>query len=209
MHANRASRVACRANGTCAPSAAQVPDPLDPLPPARAMPRPRTDQITPADVGFGDAAARAVYVAVSDHAGVMRVLARTPRRNRWYRLRRAETGSRTLTALAEELCDLANAGAPEADARRFELFVRGVVDACYCGTAHRTLDELDLVECALESAENQRTLELRVGGETPERLEAAAEANEDEVVVSIERARLLRRRARVLRAHAAAPRAAA
>jgi len=151
-----------------------------------------------------DARAREVYVAVTSPPSTMAALTQSPRRHRWYRLRRTETGARSLTAVAEEIVDLANAGAPEADARRFELYVRGIIDDCFAGAAHRSLDELDREECEAEHIENRLTLVLRIDGETPERLDHAAHANERESALQLERARLLRRRARWLRTHGAA-----
>jgi hypothetical protein len=62
----------------------------------------------------------------------------------------------------------------------------------------RSLEELDIIEQALEAREDALTLRRYVEPETPALLREAAEVNRQEALVQLERARVLESRARLV-----------
>lgn len=141
-----------------------------------------------------DQRARDVYRIVTSRAGLLKRLV-SRARHRWYRFRRADNASRTLTTLAAEMTDLANEGATESDVMLFELHVAESRRRLFSGNAVRPLTEIDPEECAHESRENQLRERRACGAETPEGLREEAQACEMEATVSLEKAHALRFRA--------------
>jgi hypothetical protein len=161
----------------------------------------RSDRLTPEDLLL-DQETRTIWCAVTADRDVMRKVTTGPIRWVIYRLRRESNRSCPLELLARIIVWLANAGVSEATLRMIPLFISRVIEECFAGSAHRTLNELDREKCGIEATEHALELDRRIEGAdtlSPDALEAEALADEREASVDIERARLLRRVARLRR----------
>lgn len=148
-----------------------------------------------------DQESRIVWLAVTGEkfGPVMRRIAQTPLKWIVYRLRREGQRSCPLELIGRVIVGLAAVEVSEAQLRLLPLYLTRLIDECFTGAAHRSLDELDRDEQRVEARENELTLERRVcglGDYTPEQLQDEALANEQEAAVQLERARYLRRLAR-------------
>lgn len=156
----------------------------------------REGRLTPELLDLGTEA-RQVWHAVTKEKSLRDRLMQTPLRHIIYRLRRASDRSDPLELIARILVTMAAVGYPEATVRLLITHLNDVVARCYTGNAHRTLDELDVEEMALEASENALSLERRITADlTAEQLLREAEVNEAEATLQLERAKELRRQAR-------------
>jgi hypothetical protein len=146
-----------------------------------------------------DTEARAVWLTVTNDKSVMRYIGKQSYRWVIYRLRKTENRSCPLELLGRLIVWLANAGVSEAALHLTPLYLTRVIENCFAGRGHRSLDEIDRHEQQIEARENELALERRIAGVNPDRLEAEALANEQEAAVNTERSRVLRRKARQLR----------
>lgn len=156
-------------------------------------------RLTPELLGV-ETQCRAIWRTIKDDAGLMTRITASPLKWVVYRLQRNDHRSDPLELLAQLIVGLANLGVPESFFRRITLFLTGVTDDCFAGSATASLDELDRQELLAEQHENTANLERRIDGATPDELEAEAAAIEAEIAVEMVRARVLRRRARQQRA---------
>ena len=168
---------------------------------ARANYRPADDpdlRLMPEDLDLSARTRRLWQIwAEGDRRAAWIRLVHSPVRAILYRLiSRAERRSDPLEHLARLVVWAARSGYPEAVLRMPARLLDEVVDELSAGAAHRTLDELDLLEDQLESEENHITLRRRIEGDTPVLLRQAAEINRAEAQVQQERARQLEREAR-------------
>lgn len=150
------------------------------------------DRLVPGELPL-EIEARAVWLTVTKERDIMRRITAGPFRWVIYRLRRKDHRSDPLVVTAQLIVWLANAGVSEAMLRLIPLYLTRVIECCFAGRSHRSLDEIDRDEQVAESRENQLALERRITNATPEQLETEAAANEAEACVNIERARVLRR----------------
>lgn len=163
-----------------------------------ALARPAREQI---DVRLLDVEneVRAIYVSASDR--VLPVLAKLGLRWQWVRRRRADQAYRAVADAAADLVTLWNAGATEAELRQLASYLNGLLDRLSTGCAQRPLSTLDQEETVAEGAENSlQTERLILEGQRchvpAELLVREADATEYEAHIGIEKARVLRRRAR-------------
>lgn len=157
----------------------------------------RGDRLTPEEMSLEEES-RQVWLTVTSNKALRERLTNSPLRHTVYRLRRESDRSDPLELISRIIVTAAAVGYPEATVRLLELHVASVIARCYTGNAHRSLDELDLVEDALEAEEGKATLQRRIAGEavTAEQLTHEATLNELEASVQLERAKELRRIAR-------------
>lgn len=168
------------------------------------------DRLTPRDFDL-DGETRGIWRQITEHRDARVRLSKSPVGHIVYRLRRAGERSDPLEVVARLIISAANVGIPEAKVRLLSFYLDSVIDRCFAGRAHRSIEELDRDELTRETEENRQTLERWIAAgagrtPTPAELEAEAAANEEEAAVQIERARLLRRLARAQVLTAPSPR---
>lgn len=158
----------------------------------------RLGRLTVDELDLG-AECRNVWLVVTENKTLRELVMRSPLRHVVYRLRRQSERSDPLELLSKLIVTLAACGYPEATIDLLLVHLNSVKVRCYVGNAHRSLDELDLEETKLEAQENELTLLRRVLGDrtSPEQLQREAEVNELEATLQFERAKELRRLARV------------
>lgn len=167
-----------------------------------AGPRPRAERASP-ELLDTDAAAQQAYVAAS--ARVLKVLASLGGRWYWTRRRRESDSVRELTTVANQIIDLWNAGATDAELRQIPQMLDGVIDSLATGSAMRSLMTVDPEQQRVEGEETELQV-LRLAREAagervaPELLEREADIGLREAALQMEKSRILRRQARSLRA---------
>jgi hypothetical protein len=157
----------------------------------------RQGRLSPEEMSL-DQETRDVWIAVTDNRTLRERLTQTPLRHIIYRLRRESDRSDPLALLDRLIVTMAAVGFSEATVMLLITHLQGVVARCFCGKAHRELEELDL-EATRLGAEDSECLIRRLHAHehlTVEQLEREALADELEANVLRERAKELRRVAR-------------
>lgn len=167
-----------------------------------AGPRPRAEQASP-ELLETDAAARRAYVAASGR--VLKVVARLGGRWYWTRRRRASDAVRELATVADQIIDLWNAGAADAELRQIPQMLDSVIDSLATGCAMRSLMTVDPEQQQVEGEETELQVLRLARGAAGERIDPAlldreADVGLKEAALQTEKSRILRREARTLRA---------